>query len=151
MSSRATIDEFLALPAIAVAGVSRDKKRFGWQVYEALNKGGRKIYPLNPKYTDINGEKCYSSIAELPEKVRGLLVVTGNNNSAEIVRQGADYGIEYVWIQQMSDSPEALKIAEENNLKLIKKECIMMFAEPVKIVHRFHRGLWKIIGKYPKN
>ncbi len=150
MTSKTTINEFLELPAIAVAGVSRDKKRFGWAVYEALNRGGRKVYPLNPKYPDINGEKCYGSISELPEKVRGLLVVTGNNNSADVVRQGAEQGIEYLWLQQMSDSPEALKIAEENNMKLIKKECIMMFAEPVKSVHRFHRGLWKLFGKYPK-
>lgn len=150
MASLTLINEFLNLPVIAVAGVSQNKKRFGWSVFDQLTKGGRKVYAINPKYSNVNGLQCFSSLSELPEKVDGLVVLTSPANSVKAVQDAVNNDVGYLWLQQMSDSPESLMLAKENKMKLIEKECIFMFAGEVKSIHRFHRGLWKIIGKYPK-
>lgn len=70
--------------------------------------------------------------------------------SDKIVREANKLGIKAVWFQQGSSSDEAVKFCEENNISFVKDECILMFAEPVKSVHKFHRWLWKILGKLPK-
>jgi hypothetical protein len=32
---------------------------------------------------------------------------------------------------------------------VVQKECILMFAEPVKSIHGIHRWIWKVLGKLP--
>ena len=59
-------------------------------------------------------------------------------------------GIKKIWMQQGSESPKAIKFCKENGIELVEGECIMMFSEPVKSIHKFHRGLNKLFGKYPK-
>ena len=50
----------------------------------------------------------------------------------------------------MSNTKETEKIATENNIELIEKECVFMFADPVKDIHKFHRVIWKLLGILPK-
>jgi hypothetical protein len=35
-------------------------------------------------------------------------------------------------------------------LDIISKQCILMWAEPVKSIHKFHRNLKKLFGLLPK-
>jgi len=35
-------------------------------------------------------------------------------------------------------------------MTVVASECIFMFAEPVGFLHKIRRGIWKLIGKYPK-
>lgn len=53
-------------------------------------------------------------------------------------------------MQQGSESQAAIDFCKENKIDYVSGECIMMFSEPVQSIHRFHRGIWKLIGKYPK-
>ncbi|CAI8882358.1 acetate---CoA ligase (ADP-forming) [Burkholderia ambifaria] len=63
--------------SIAVVGVSDDAGRPGSQAVRALLKNGYagKIFPVNPKYEQFEGLKCYGSVAEIDEPVD--LVVIG--------------------------------------------------------------------------
>lgn len=63
--------------SIAVVGVSDDAGRPGSQAVRALLKNGYagKIFPVNPKYEQFEGLKCYGSVAEIDEPVD--LVVVG--------------------------------------------------------------------------
>lgn len=150
MATLNQIQEFLNGKNFAIAGVSRDPKKFGHQVFIDLKKKGYNLYPINPNADVIEEEKCYRDISELPEEVSHLLVVTPKNQTTDVLKKAAEKGIKNVWIQQMSDTPECNTIADENNMCLITGECIHMFAEPVEGFHRFHRGIKKLFGKYPK-
>ena len=58
--------KFLAAQCFAVAGASRDRSKYGNKVFQALVAYGRKVYPLNPSATEIEGQTAYASIADLP-------------------------------------------------------------------------------------
>jgi len=68
----------------------------------------------------------------------------------KLVGEAAARGIRYIWMQQGAESAEAVALAKENDVIAITGKCIMMFAEPVKSVHRFHRSLSKLFRTYPK-
>lgn len=57
--------------SVAVVGASADQSRPGGDVLERLRTGrfGGKVYPVNPKYTDLGGWKCFPDLASIPGEV----------------------------------------------------------------------------------
>lgn len=141
--------EFLDGREFAIAGVSRNKSKFGYLIFKDLKDRGFTLYPVNPKTGEIDDTKSYPDIQSLPEHVKKLYIVTKQGQTKQLVEDAVKKGIQQVWIQQMSDTAEAVKIAEENGLTLITGECMYMHAEPVKSIHKFHRGIRKFFGSFP--
>jgi len=150
MTTLSSIQSFLEPKKLAIAGVSRNPKKFGRQVYEHLKKGGFTLYPVNPNIDKLDGEECYKSINDLPGEVDRIYIVTSQEQTAESVKQSLDKGIRNIWIQQRSDTSEALELLKNQDINIIHNKCILMFAEPVKGPHSFHRFLNKLFGSYPK-
>jgi acetyltransferase len=61
----------LAPKSIALIGVSQDFNKLNGRTMKfLLEKGyGGQIYPVNPKYQEVGGRKCYPSITEVPAPV----------------------------------------------------------------------------------
>jgi predicted CoA-binding protein len=150
MATLNEIQKFLSPKKMAIAGVSRNPKKFGGTVFKELKEKGFELYPVNPNADEIQEVKCFKSVKELPEDVKHLLIVTPKKNTATVAADAISNGMEMIWIQQQSDTPEAVAAIEEAGIPLIHKKCILMFADPVKGPHKFHRFLVKIVGMYPK-
>jgi predicted CoA-binding protein len=150
MITRKDIEKFLEPKKLAIAGVSRNPKKFGFQVFKELSKKGYEIYPVNPLASEIAGEKCYGSVSDIPDGVNRLLILTPKKETDAVLREAAKKGISSVWVQQMSETKETAIIARENHVDLISGKCIFMFAEPVTSIHKFHRMIMKWFGRLPK-
>lgn len=148
MEIRKKIDLFLESKKIAVAGVSRNKK-FGNVLYKHLSEYDFDVVPVNPHLDEFEGVKCYKSIVEV-ESCDAILISINKEKSADLVKDAISKGISNIWFQSGSVSEEAIKLCEENNINYIPDECIIMYTEPVKGLHSFHRFIVKLIGKYPK-
>ncbi len=140
------IKEFLGFRTIAVAGVSREKSKFGRVVYEELKKKGYNVLAVSPNL----GAEGYKDFYSLPEKPQGIIMVTKPEVSLKLTRDCAEAGINYIWYQQGASSEECIRLCKESGINYVAGRCIMMFAEPVESIHKFHRFLSKIFGKYPK-
>jgi len=150
MVTKKNIEDFLGPKKLAIAGVSRNPKKFGHAVFYGLKKSGYTVFPINPKSGEIDGEKCYASVADLPEDVMHLLIVTPKKDTDAVLRDAIKKGIRRVWVQQMSETTETEHIAAEYNVELISKKCIFMFADPVTGMHKFHRNIVGFFGRLPK-
>ena len=148
--SKQLIQTFFETKKIAIAGVSRDSKKFGSVVFKELKEKGFDVYPINPNVDNIYGEKCYQSLSGLPADVSSLLIVTPKPNTLDLLKEAVSKGFKNIWIQQNSETPEVIEFVKSRNLDLIMKQCIMMHAEPVKGFHKFHRAIKKIFGLLPK-
>jgi predicted CoA-binding protein len=151
MTKLSSIQEFLKPKELAVCGVSRNKKKFGRVVYDTLKERGFKLYAINPNMAEIDGEPCFTDVSQLPGNVKHLLIATPSNQTEEVVSKAISKGINNIWIQQMAESTAAVNLAEKNGINLIKKQCILKFAEPVSGIHKFHRFINKLFGTYPKD
>ena len=150
MNTKAAVEEFLAQKNIALVGLSRKGNQFSNSAYKELKKKGYNVFPVNPNAETIDGEKCYPDLNSLTGKVDGALIMTPSSQVPAVVKSASDAGIKRVWIQQGAESDEAVRVAEENDLSLVHGECIMMFAEPTAPMHKFHRWVWKLLGKLPQ-
>jgi uncharacterized protein len=149
MTSRAAVDGFLADRTLALVGASRSGRKFGNMVLKALTAKGYRVLPVHPDAPEIDGHATFASLAALPEKVGGVIVVVPPTNAAQVVHDAAAAGIGRVWLQQGASSPAALEAAAAHGLTVVHDECILMFAEPTASFHRVHRFIWKVLGRLP--
>ena len=54
---------------IAIVGLSQSEFKDSFRVAKYLQDHGYKIIPVNPKYLEVLGEKCYPDLKSIPEKV----------------------------------------------------------------------------------
>ena len=149
MTTLKQINEFLDSQPIALVGVSRNPKKFGYVVFKELKEKGMKLIPVNPQAEEIMGEKTYRNVKMLPPEVQSIIVFTKKDKTASVIRDAKEKGIKQIWIQQMADSKEALQELKDSGIKFITGECILMHYKPNSI-HKFHGGLKKFFGRFPK-
>jgi predicted CoA-binding protein len=149
MATKQQIEQFLSNEPIAIAGVSRNPKKFGRVAYEELTRKGLKLIPVNPNMESINGAVCYPDISHLPAEVNSLLIMTKKDQTAKVVEEALAKGIKNIWIQQSSDTPEALALLKGKDINVITKQCILMHYHPDSF-HKFHRNLKRFFGGMPK-
>jgi uncharacterized protein len=149
MATLKQINEFIASEPIAMIGVSRDPRKFGFTAFRELKEKGMNIIPVNPNAEEIHGVKVFHDISSLPAEVKGVLVMTKKNLTAGIVKEAKEKGFKQIWIQQSSESPEALNELKDTDINVITGQCILMHYKPHSI-HKFHAGLKRFFGSFPK-
>ncbi len=150
MAKLIDIEAFLAPGKIAIAGVSRNPKKFSRVVYKNLKNKNFDIVPVNPNTEEIDGDKCFKDIACLPGDIKKLLILTPKKETENVINDAIVKGVEIVWVQPGAESASAIEIAQQSDLKLINKECILMHLKPAKGIHGFHAFLAKLFGSFPK-
>jgi acetate---CoA ligase (ADP-forming) len=71
------LDTFFCPDSIALIGASRDQEKIPGRLLSMLRKNEfpGKIYPINPNYGDIEGLKCYPSIADVGHPIDLAIVM----------------------------------------------------------------------------
>lgn len=117
--SREKIQQFLKSPAFAVVGASDDPSKFGHKVYMCYLRHGMKAHPINPRVTEISGNAVYKTIADLPEKVEAISVITPPAVTEKVVDDAIAAGVKHIWMQPGAESDAAVEKAEKAGLIVI--------------------------------
>jgi len=149
MTTLKEINEFLESQPIAMIGVSRNPKKFGYAAFKELKDKGMNILPVNPEADEIMGQKTYHNISLLPPEVQGIIILTNKERTASLIREAKEKGIKKVWIQQHADSKEALNELRDSEINYITGECILMHYKPHSI-HKFHKNIKKLFRMFPR-
>ncbi|MEX0985960.1 MAG: CoA-binding protein [Bacteroidales bacterium] len=146
-----TIDAFLEGKEIAIAGVSTNQGNWGLMLTKELKKKGYRVYPVNPRYDEIEGFKCYQTVKELPETAENLILAVNPERAQEIIGQCPGTSVKRVWMHQGvgigAYSKAGLALLKENNLEFVFGFCPMMFFG--KGMHKIHFWFRKNMGKTP--
>lgn len=124
--TREQIGDILASAGnIAVVGLSDKTDRTSYMVAGAMQSRGYRIIPVNPTVDgEILGEKCYHTLAEIPEPVDIVNVFRRSEHCARVAQEAADIGARVLWLQQGIISNEAAEIAAEHGMIAIMDRCI---------------------------
>ena len=107
-----------------VAGVTAKKDRYGYKIWKTLKEHGYETYGVNPNYDDIEGEKIYHSVKDLPVKVDVLDMVVPPKIALNTLEEAKEMGIEYIFFQPGTYNDEVRQKAEELELKVLYDDCI---------------------------
>jgi predicted CoA-binding protein len=120
------IKEFMDQKRFAVVGATDNPEKYGNRVVKNLRDRGYEVYPVNPKLEEVEGLKCYASIAEIPVSVDVVDFVVPPNATEGILKQCKDLGLDRIWLQPGSESETAIAFCRDNNLKVVHSVCVML-------------------------
>ena len=97
---RSDLERFFSPKSIALIGASQDLITISGQpLSHLLNHGySGKLYPVNPRYPEILGHKCYPAVADLPETPDLAIILINAARVADILEQCGKKGVPYVVI-----------------------------------------------------
>jgi predicted CoA-binding protein len=145
MATRAMIDEFLSHHELALVRSSPSSPIRGARIDEELGKKGYKIAVV---YLDDSVPE--PRLTNLKDPVEGVIVAVPPNQCEKAVREAIEANIPRVWLQNGCESKSAIELCEQRGVSAVHGACVLMYAEPVKSIHAFHRWLWKTLGRLAK-
>lgn len=109
----------------ALVGVSQNREKYGYEVFEALIAKGYEVYPINPKYDEVDGRRCYASLDDLSETPDVVVAAVPPVVTEKVVQSCARLGVVTVWMPPGSWSEQAVQTCEEQGLEEIHDVCLV--------------------------
>ena len=123
-------DEYLrgileSVRTIAVVGASPRRERPSHGVMAYLQRRGYRTIPVNPNAAGgtINGERCYASLADVPEPIDMVDVFRRPEAAAGVVDDAIAVGAKVVWMQLGVRDDDAAARAEAAGLEVVMNRC----------------------------
>lgn len=110
----------------AVVGATNNKNKFGNKIYNLLNEKGYKVYPVNPVYDEVEGEKCFNNLSEIEGQVDCINFVVPPARGVEYIKEAITLGIKELWFQPGTFDEELLKLCEANDLTIVHHSCVLV-------------------------
>jgi len=94
-------------------------------IYKKLKTRGYKVFPVNPNYESIDGEKCYPNLSSLPEIPEVIDMVVSPKRGTTIIEEAAKLGIKNVWLQPGTYDEELIDLIDKKGLTAVQA-CILV-------------------------
>lgn len=98
-------------PVIAVVGMSNDHYYSSYDVGKYLKEQGYHVYPVNPNIDEVDGDRSYPSLADVPEPIDIVDVFRNSAYLSGIVDEAIAVGAKTVWAQLGVHDDEAVQKA----------------------------------------
>jgi uncharacterized protein len=121
---------------IAIVGLSRNHLRSSYFVGYYLKRHGYRIIPVNPRETDVLGEKSFKSLVDVPVPVDIVNVFRAPDAVPAIAKEAVAIGATSLWCQFSVINEEGGRIAEAGGLSVIMDRCIKV--EHARYMGRMH-------------
>jgi predicted CoA-binding protein len=125
MSELATLRRVLGeTRTIAVVGLSADWFRPSYFAAKYMQDHAYRIIPVNPKYAEILGQKCYPDLRSIPEPVDLVDVFRKPADAPAVARDAVAIGARFLWLQIGVLSDEAVQIGQSAGLTVVMDRCV---------------------------
>lgn len=126
----------LSIKTIASVGLSSSDEKESYWIVLYLKEQGYRIIPVNPKATEIFGEKAYPDLASIPNQVDVVQVFRKSEDVPPVVEEAIKIGAKVVWMQAGIVHEEAAQKARAAGLQVVMDACM-------RVTHR------RLIGEKP--
>ncbi len=109
---------------VAIVGLSADWSRPSNFAAKYLLDHGFEVIPVNPKYEEILGQKCYPDLREIPAPVDVVDLFQRVDRIPHFVDQAIEIGAKVVWMQLGIIHEEAAEKARAAGLEVVMDRCM---------------------------
>jgi uncharacterized protein len=121
---------------IAIVGLSRNDLRASNFVGYYLKRHGYNVVPVNPRESEVLGERSYESLADVPVPVDIVNVFRTPEAVPEVAREAVAIGAGALWCQFGVVNEEGARIAEDGGLAVVMDRCLKV--EHARYLGRMH-------------
>ncbi len=109
---------------VAVVGLSAEWHRPSYFAAKYLQSQGYRVIPVNPRYAEVLGERCYPSLQEIAEPVDMVDVFRRTEDVLRIARDAVAIGARCLWQQIGVNSAEADSLVTAAGLDSVANRCV---------------------------
>jgi len=122
------IEDFLAQKRFVIAGSFRDETKYAYKILKILKNKGYEVYPVHPTIKEVEGQRCYARVKDIPYRVDVANLVTPPAVTEKILIECKEKDIRKIWLQPGAESENAIRFCRENNMNVIYQICLIMKA-----------------------
>ena len=121
---------------IAIVGASGNPDKSSYGIMKKLQNVGYHVIPVNPRETEILGEKSYPSLADVPQKVDIVDVFRRAEDTPPIAEEAVKIGAKALWLQTGISNDEAAARAEAGGLTVVMDACLGTLHAILRVPHK---------------
>jgi hypothetical protein len=105
---------------VAIIGASNDRTKFGNKAVRAFLKKGYKVFPVNPRESQVEGLPAFRTISDVPVRPDMVSVYLPPPVLVKILPDVASKGCGELWLNPGTESDEVITQAERLGLHFVK-------------------------------
>ena len=109
---------------IAMVGASSNPEKTSHGIMRKLQHAGYRVIPVNPRETEILGERAYASLVDVPERVDIVDVFRRAEDTPAIADEAVIIGAKALWLQTGIVNEDAAARAKKGGLVVVMDTCI---------------------------
>ena len=109
---------------IAIVGASANPDKASYGIMRKLQSVGYRVIPVNPRESDVLGEKSYASLTDIPERIDIVDVFRRAEDTPPIADDAVKVGAKVLWLQTGIANDEAAARAVNGGLTIVMDACI---------------------------
>ena len=124
--------------SIALFWASAREESLALKLQNRLQKEWIQIFPINPRYPEINWVVCYPSFEEVDKEGHSVdlfVFMTNPQLTLDLLNKNLKFWVKKVWFQPWTFDDEVLEFCSENGLDFNTEHC--MIIAPLSIVEEF--------------
>jgi len=121
---------------IAIVGLSKNELRASYFVGYYLRRHGYHVIPVNPRESDILGEKSFKSLLDVPVPIDIVDVFRAPDALPAIAEEAVKIHAGCLWCQFGVVNEEGARIAEAGGVSVIMDRCLKV--EHARYIGRMH-------------
>jgi predicted CoA-binding protein len=110
--------------SIAMIGASSNPEKASHGIMQQLQKVGYHVIPINPRETEVLGERAFASLSDVPEPIDIVDVFRRPEDTPAIADEAVSVGAKAVWLQSGIANDDAAARAEAGGLLAVMDTCI---------------------------
>ena len=129
---------FAIMFSVALFWASAREESLALKLQIRLQKEWIQIFPINPRYPEINWIFCYPSFEEVDkegQRVDLFVFMTNSQLTLDLLSNNLKFWVKKVWFQPWTFDDEVLEFCRENGLDFNTEHC--MIIAPLSIVEEF--------------
>lgn len=146
------LNPLFAPKSVAVFGASDRQDAVGQIVFQNMLQGGfkGKLYPINAKNVEVQGQRAYASIAEVGEPVELVVIATPPQTVPGIIEECGLHGVKAAVIitagfgeagaKGIALEKELIEAAHRYNIRLIGPNCLGIMRPSIGLNATFNNG-----------
>jgi predicted CoA-binding protein len=111
---------------VAVVGLSPRPERDSHRVASYLQEAGYRVIPVNPRVTEVLGERCYASLDLVPGSVDLVDVFRRPDEIPELAEAAIRKGVRAFWMQLGIRHAEAAERLRRAGIDVVEDRCTLV-------------------------
>ena len=123
-----SIDILRDFKNFAVLGATIDEEKYGFKIVQRLCEIGKTVYPIAPKYEEVNSLKAYKSLLAIERPIDVVVFVINKKFASQYIAEMRELGIGFAWMQPGTYDDNLINDIQSLGITPIK-DCVLIVSK----------------------